>query len=580
MSETLTLEQWLTEEHLATQIVDTWTRWKTARLPMEQEWEETRNFVFATDTRSTTTGDLGWSNSTTIPKLTQIRDNLHANYMAALFPNDNWLSWVGQDKDSVTQETRLIIQNYMRNRLEASKFKETVSELVYDFIDTGNPIAGAEYVTEKHITAEGETVTYSGPKAVRYSPYDIVFDITAPSFEKSPKITRHLKNLGELEKEAKSDPSLSYKLDIIQLMKDRRAKYTQMTSRDRIKLNAIQVDGFGSYEQYVMSGLVEVIEFEGTLYNIATGELLEDRIITVVDNSHIVRNEPGTSFKVKTGWRTRPDNLMAMGPLANLVGMQYRIDHLENLKADMFDQIAHPTRVIAGEIPEIGNTPGEDIYIGTEGSVHYLQPDTTALNADMQIDRLERMMEEFAGAPREAMGIRTPGEKTKYEVQQLNNSAGRIFQSKITYFERTLIEPLVAEMFRLAKEHASSEPTLERIVVPGSSVVQFMNINADDLKASGKLQPKGARHFAAKANLVQDLSNFLGSPVGQRQDVAVHISGKEVARLMEELLDLEQYHIFEENVAVAEHLETQRLSQAAQEQIKTEAQIDPGEGGL
>ena len=42
------------------------------------------------------------------------------------------------------------------------------------------------------------------------------------------------------------------------------------------------------------------------------------------------------------GWRPRPDNLYAMGPLDNLVGMQYRIDHLENLKSDVFDQIAYP----------------------------------------------------------------------------------------------------------------------------------------------------------------------------------------------------------------------------------------------
>ena len=51
-----------------------------------------RNFLFATDTSKTSVGGLPWKNSTTLPKLTQIRDNLHANYMSAVFPNDNWLN--------------------------------------------------------------------------------------------------------------------------------------------------------------------------------------------------------------------------------------------------------------------------------------------------------------------------------------------------------------------------------------------------------------------------------------------------------------------------------------------------------
>lgn len=581
MADTLDLEEWLDADHLATQIVDTFGRWKAARQPIEAEWEETRNFLFATDTRGTTTGKLGWSNSTTLPKLTQLRDNLHANYMAALFPNENWLSWVGADYDSVTIETKLIIQNYMRNRLDATNFRSVVSEMVYDYIDYGNAIASAEYVTRKRTNENGDDVVeYSGPVAVRKSIFDVVFDITASSFEKSPTITRVLKNLGELEREAKNDASLKYNMDIINYLKERRIKYSEMTAKDRIKYSGLSIDGFGTYEQYITSGLVEILEFEGTIYNVATGELLEDYVITVVDGTHIVRKEAGTNFKVHVGWRNRPDNLMAMGPLANLVGMQYRIDHLENLKADILDQIAHPVKVISGDMPEMSIVPGDDIYVGAEGKVQYLHPDTTALNADFQISELERKMEEYAGAPKEAMGIRTPGEKTAYEVQQLQNAASRIFQNKVTHFEETFLEPLVNEMFRLARRNASQEPTLERILEPGSSVVDFLNINADDLKASGKLKPKGARHFAAKAKLVQDLNTFLGSPVGQRQDVAVHFSGKEIARLMEEQLDLQTYNLYEENISIAEQLETQRLQQSAQQLLQTEGQLDVGEGGI
>jgi hypothetical protein len=58
------------------------------------------------------------------------------------------------------------------------------------------------------------------------------------------------------------------------------------------------------------------------------------------------------------GWRERPDNLYAMGPLDNLVGMQYRIDHLENLKADVFDQIAYPILKIRGDVEDFDFEPG------------------------------------------------------------------------------------------------------------------------------------------------------------------------------------------------------------------------------
>ena len=55
-----------------------------------------------------------------------------------------------------------------------------------------------------------------------------------------------------------------------------------------------------------------------------------------------------------------------MGPLDNLVGMQYRIDHLENLKADVFDQIAYPIIKIRGDVEDFDFEPAARIYMGEE----------------------------------------------------------------------------------------------------------------------------------------------------------------------------------------------------------------------
>ena len=124
-----------------------------------------------------------------------------------------------------------------------------------------------------------------------------------------------------------------------------------------------------------------------------------------------------------------------MGPLDNLVGMQYRIDHLENLKADAFDQIAVPLIKIKGLVEDFEFQPGERIYTGEDGDVEFLRPESSILQANLEIQELEAEMEIMAGAPREAMGIRTPGEKTAFEVQRLDAAASRTFQHKINAFE-------------------------------------------------------------------------------------------------------------------------------------------------
>lgn len=137
-----------------------------------------------------------------------------------------------------------------------------------------------------------------------------------------------------------------------------------------------------------------------------------------------------------------------MGPLDNLVGMQYRIDHLENVKADAMDLAVMPPLVISGEVEQFAWGPNAEIHIDENGSVTELARNVQwVIQADNAIDRLEMRMEQYAGAPREAMGIRTAGEKTAFEVQQLNNAAGRIFQEKTTTFEIELLEKVLNAMF-------------------------------------------------------------------------------------------------------------------------------------
>ena len=193
MPETIHFDEVAPEESMARQVGEMFMRWEQARASWWAQKRELRNYLFATDTSTTTNARLPWKNSTTRPKLTQLRDLLHANYMQALFPNSDWLAWEGNDEDSASKEKVDAIQNYMRTKTDHNRFRSVVSLLVLDWIDTGNAIATATYVNEKEEssddTPEGRP-GYQGPVAVRLPVRNTVFDPLAPRFENTPQSVR------------------------------------------------------------------------------------------------------------------------------------------------------------------------------------------------------------------------------------------------------------------------------------------------------------------------------------------------------------------------------------------------------
>jgi len=577
----LEFDEVLGSDDLAVKIVNQYSGLHNQHQLWIEQTKEQRNYVFATDTSSTTNAQLPWKNSTTIPKLCQIRDNLHSNYMAALFPNDDWLRWEAADNDSADMDKANVIQEYMKTKLRESGFKETISRLIYDYIDYGNVFGDCEYVNEDQINEEtGEVIKgYVGPRALRVSPYDIVFNPAAVRFKDTPKFTRTVKSLGELMYEAETQPNSGWKIDVVQKMLDNRSTFATYDTADWAKSEGIEIDGFGSLQEYYGSGTVEIIEFEGTIFDEDNKELLTDYVITIVDRAYVARKIKNPrwlrgSTKVHVGWRLRPDNLYAMGPLDNLVGMQYRIDHLENLKADVFDMIAHPPLKIRGDVEDFTWGPNAEIDVGEDGDVEMMKLDATALNADFQIQSLMQTMEEMAGAPKQAMGIRTPGEKTAFEVQSLDNAAGRIFQEKATSFE-VMMDDMLNNMLEMARRELNGSDTI-RVIDDELGIETFLDITKDDLVARGKLRPVGARHFAAQAQLIQNINGIFNSPLGQT--IAPHVSSKKLAFLVEDILNIERYGLIKENIAVFEQAETQRLVQQSQEDLEVEAMTPVDEG--
>lgn len=569
----LDVEQLINPDKLACAIGDKWTAWHNST--KEKQWQELRNYVFATDTTTTTNAKLPWKNKTTRPKLCQIRDNLHANYMSALFPNDRWFKWEAKTLEDADVAKAKSVRAYLSSKMRDHKFKEIVSRLVYDYIDYGNCFVEAEYVAE----ADNN---YTGPRPVRVSPLDIRFDLSAKSFEATPKIIRTLVSLADLQSKIQTDPVFAGfdKTVLDRIVANRQhVAGSNFNTSDLSKSAAFVADGFKSLTDYYGSGLVEILEFEGDIFDVQSGAIHKAHVVHVVDRAYIASKQPissisGRSAKFHCGWRLRPDNLMAMGPLDNLVGMQYRIDHLENLRADTFDLIANPPLKVKGYVEPFTWGPGEHIFLEQDADVTSLVPDTTVLNADTQIRDLEFQMEEMAGAPREAAGFRTPGEKTAFEVQALQSAANRIFLHKIGYFEEHFLEPLLNAMLELARENMDAAESVA-ILDPDYNAQSFQIVSVEDLKARGKLVPMGARQFASQAQLIQNLSGLAGTGLYQDPAINVHFSGYKLAKLIEENIGLSEYGVVSPNARLLEQTETQKLAQTAQESTVEHGLIDP-----
>src|SRR5258708_7638622 len=456
----MALENVISSDLLGTRLTERYIQWYKLRQVAKNDWEEVRRYVYATDTTQTSNASLPWKNKTTVPKLCQIRDNLFANYIATLFPKRRWLVWEPENEDAADVEKRDSIINYMSWVIEQPTFKSEMEKIIQDYIDFGNCFANVEWVGQRVEQVDKTQAGYVGPAVHRISPLDIVFNPTAENFIQTPKFVRSLISLGELrdllnrmsndENQAEYEALWTYLKDIRFHARQFQGDWIQ---KDRL----YSMDGFTNFRAYLLSDMVEVLTFYGDWYDPYTDTFEKNRVITMVNRHKLIENKHNPAFFgyppiVHSPWRRKQDNLWGQGPLANLVGMQYRMDHIENMGADIWDLVTYPVQKVKGFVEEYVWQPGEKIFVSEEGDVELVQPEVQIMQSDMKIEKLQTQMEEMAGAPREAMGIRSPGEKTKYEVQRLENASSRLFNNKIFQFSEYL-DMLLNAMLELARRN-------------------------------------------------------------------------------------------------------------------------------
>lgn len=603
----LELSNVITPDLLATRITERYIEWETLRQNAKNNWEEIRRYVYATDTTWTTNAQNPWKNKTVVPKLCQIRDNLYSNYTATLFPKRKWLEWEANERDANQVAKRDSITNYMQWVIEQSNFKHEMDKIILDYLDYGNCFATVEWLDQRveqplkpqpmrgtpdmKGTYPGDPPSravqtqfgYVGPSIRRINPLDLVMNPTSENFTSSPKIVRSIISIGELRdllRNMSNDQNREEFEELYEYLKNirfhaRESQYDWI-QRDRL----YEMDGFTNFRAYLLSDFCEVLTFYGDWYDYVNDVFEKNRVITVIDRHKLICNKPNPSFFgyppiYHVPWRKRQDNLWGMGPMDNLVGMQYRMDHIENMKADIFDLVTYPVQKVKGFVEDYVWQPGEKIFIGDEGDVELVVPEVQALSANMEIQNLANLMEQMAGAPREAMGFRSPGEKTKYEVQRLENAAARVFQNKINQFEEQMVEPLLNAMLELARRNMVGTTTI-KVFDDQFNAASFQDLTVEDITGIGRIKPIAARHFAEQAELVQNLTNLTGS--GMWQTVQPHFSGKKLSKIFETIFDLTDYEVVQPFVAIAEQAEGQQMAQAIQEQLHQQMTTATGMG--
>ena len=577
MPNTLEIAKLREPEGLATGIANKFVAWENSRSKWYANAKETLENLYATSTREIQNQAHEWDNSTHIPKLTQIRDMLITYYLDAMFGLPDYVDWEPYSKESTSFEVKNSLKSLIKQLLDDSDFKPTIRQIVEDYVDFGNAFATAVPYTKRL----GESILYEGPKAFRINPMDIFFDPLASSFEKAPKIIRTVMTLGELMQSAEQftqDENMFNKA-LKKALDKRHYIYDTIAAnpKDAIVDDMCHIAGFDTWSTYYASDTVELLTFYGDLYDIDTQNMYKGVRIVVMDRCHVLINEPINNYGfgcniLKAGWRDRKDNLWSMSPLDNIKGLQYMIDFLENKRADIFNYISNPIIVTQGdaEMPEY-IYPGCHIGLDNDATLQFARPDATALQADLYISNYLNQMEEMAGMPKEAMGFRTPGEKTAFEVSQLNTAASRLFNEKIHKFEMELLEPLLTLMLRIYTQDSNNIVQLRAVDEDG--VVTFTDLDINTLNTEGRFVATGSSTYTERAQLAQTLLQIANTAYYSDPLVSNWFDPKKIAQTLVQTTGLDKIDgILRENARVDAELQMRQAAEAAT-QMMEETQV-------
>lgn len=157
----------------------------------------------------------------------------------------------------------------------------------------------------------------------------------------------------------------------------------------------------------------------------------------------------------------------------------------------------------------------------------------------------------------------------------MENAASRIFQNKIKQFDEQVVERLLNAMLELARRNLTGAISI-KVFDDDLKVATFQTLTVEDITGVGRIKPIGARHFAEQAELVQNLTSLSNSPLWPF--VQAHFSSIKMAKVFEEVFNLQDIELVLPNIYLAEQADAQRMVQVLQEQQAMETTTASGMG--
>lgn len=564
-AETVTFRQYNDPEQTASDIMYLFHEWNSFKEKQMELWSEIDKYIHATDNSDF---NSDFDHNTFIPVVSEIHEDLQAILYSTIFPHNDWLGWQPFDMAATTKEKRKAVLSYIKHIHGMNGFKHTIRKVIDDFTRYGNSFVQVVHENEVQENEDGtSSVGYIGPSVRRISPYDIVFNPTASSFEKTPKLVKAMKSIGGFVEWTNRlrDRGIPINEEAVQKALEVRRGNSQSDTNTTHK-NAQYQGGFNSIESYYIDGYIELLWFYGDVYDEETEQVYRNRLIVTVDGSNVLFNtEEKNPCIFKATWKSRPDNLWGQGALDNIIGMNYMVNHRENAKNDAIDRFIYPDRLYAGDIEEIFDENTNQVkYLTTEGGqVTDITPDTTVLSYDTQIEMHEQRCRRAARLPQQLAGFRTPGEKTATEVQTLHDGAFRGFINKAEQFEQELLESAVKAEILIAKENYSD--VIRILAEDEDKLFSWVEVTEEDLKSNGKLVPFGSRRFSRMIQQQIGLQQIAATPLMEL--MRPHMNSWALSETFSYVHGFDEFDIFAKFAAIEEQVEQQEFTNLAQQEL-------------
>ena len=535
-------------------VTGLWTRWDAARDPVISKWREGEAYRYATDTNSLPNAKGAFTHSTHMPVVAAIAQDLEAIILRVVMPHKDWFTFEPMDAQAARKDQRKTITSYLKNRHALNGYTDEVAKLRSDLVTYGNCFSQVFHANE----SRGEQGGYVGPKVQRISPYDIAFDPTAVDFSCTPKVIREIVTLGELKRRGDSGLLNS---EVVDKLLHGRGNFANSDAGEDKNEQYVPL-GFGTYQQYIQSGFIELLWFYGDVYDQENIVLHESQIVVVADSEEVlledtIKTSTGKPHIFQSVWQKLPDNLWGQGPLENIIGLNYQVNHRENAKSEALDRLIYPDKIYQGDVEEMyDDETGQMTYLAPEGGgVQELAINTQFFSFDLHIDRLQHSARAAARLPSDLTGFRSQGEKTLGEVTALTEGGMRGFIDKAADFERSSLEKHLGAEIELAYDNFGSA-----FKVPNKNeggFIEMLNVTKEDLAVNGVLIPRGAKRFARKNQMLSTLTQLSATPLAQV--IAMHTSGKGATELVNELLETHDTGLFEEFAQILEQGEAQQI---------------------